>query len=78
MRRIPKIGEFVSYDGSNVIGQCSGVVRKIYPAYHPEQLTQLPFTPEAWRASVEVADLPSRWPYSSNRFAPEIAALSSQ
>ena len=77
MRRKPKIGERVSFTPTNTkaIGACVGRVVRLWPSYNDETHAELPFSPDTWRASVEVEELPENWPYRIKRFAPRISEI---
>jgi hypothetical protein len=80
MQRAPKVGERVRYSGGLVVGPCTGVVYKIYPAYRWDddlEVATWDLLPESeWSVGVTVDQIPDKWPYGSDgRFAPEVSDL---
>ena len=72
MQTLPSIGAQVRCRPNAAVGDCQGIITKVYPSFDPESLQQEPFDPATWHVCVKVSTLPERWPYSGDQFAPAI------
>jgi len=82
MKRLPRIGERVSYSGSCAIGPCVGVVEHIHRPFHDRLrrfYTEDEFKPgkaDDWSVRMKVDAIPAPWPYDERGiFAPSVDKL---
>jgi len=82
MKRAPKVGQRVKFNGSVVVGPCVGVVEKVY-VHHTfnEDMSDewnarngKPLPESEWHVRMRPDTLPERWCYTGNDvFAPSVS-----
>ena len=82
MRKAPKVGQRVKFNGSSVVGPCVGVVEKVY-VHHTfnEDMSDewnarngKPLPESEWHVRMRPDTLPERWCYTGNDvFAPSVS-----
>ena len=80
MNKVPKVGQFVTFIGNSVTGECTGVVLLIYPQYiyddaNGRETDEL--LPESeWHVAMRPGTIPHKWPYGDyDTFAPQVSEL---
>jgi hypothetical protein len=84
MNRCPKIGDRVKYPGGLVVGQCVGVVTKIYVKHEWDEdqsdrwnaLYGKPLPEREWHVAMRPDVIPVKWAYTGSVvFAPTVDDL---